>query len=270
MCITHGLRPEPQARPTRCVERTGDARVTTLSLWPLGDGHTQTHVSAHCVCFTWRRQRVVTPRPPVRQTGALPAELWRHVFLVCAAGLEPATLCSQSSCACHLRHTRVMLPRVVGDGFRRRPICAAGLRLSKRELDDRLGFGIPCGSRTRLFGLKDRGPHRKSNGTVMKTGASWRIRTSGLRFRRPALCSAELTRPCTLGCVRTRSRRACRDRCMPAPSAERAWHTCTPSWPVLVHGHTQEGINPIRKSQTKSPVPAGDRASGDRRWIPGM
>lgn len=27
---------------------------------------------------------------------------------------------------------------VVGDGFRRRPIVAAGLRLSKRELDDKL------------------------------------------------------------------------------------------------------------------------------------
>jgi hypothetical protein len=40
---------------------------------------------------------------------------------------------------------------------------------------------------------------------------------------------------------------------MPAPSAERAWHTCTPSWPVLVHGHTREGIDPIRKSQTKKP-----------------
>ncbi len=32
---------------------------------------------------------------------------------------------------------------VVGDGFRRRPIVAAGLRLSKRELDDRLLVWCP-------------------------------------------------------------------------------------------------------------------------------
>lgn len=37
-----------------------------------------------------------------------------------------------------LRYTRVLLAVAVGDGFRRRPIVAAGLRLSKRELDDRL------------------------------------------------------------------------------------------------------------------------------------
>lgn len=55
--------------------RTGDARVTTLSLRPLGDGHTKGHGEEN---RTWRHQRVSIPRPPVRQTGALPAELWRH------------------------------------------------------------------------------------------------------------------------------------------------------------------------------------------------
>lgn len=108
-----------------------------------------------------------------------------------------------------------------------------------------------------------------------------------LRLRRPALFSTELTRRCHLGCVRTRSWRddlvriaACRLRLQNVLG-----HTCTPGRPVLVHGHTRDGIrcdSPLisalrrrsggidlnSRSQTKSPVPAGDRASGDRE-IPG-
>lgn len=150
--------------------RTGDARVTTLSLRPLGDGHTQTHIASDSSgAASGSRSRL----PPVRQTGALPTELWRHVsLLVRAAGLEPATACSQSRCAtnCATHGSCSLWLSVTGSDAAQslRPVCAC------RSASSTTGFwsGIPCGSRTRLFGLKGRGPHRKSNGTEMKTGTS--------------------------------------------------------------------------------------------------
>lgn len=42
--VALGLRPALTARPALRAERTGDARVTTLSLRPLGDGQPQTHM----------------------------------------------------------------------------------------------------------------------------------------------------------------------------------------------------------------------------------
>lgn len=113
---------------------------------------------------------------------------------------------------------------VVGDGFRRRPIVAAGLRLSKRELDDRLlglvsraGVLALCASpsarsrlrpdrqcrseRTRLFGLKGRGPHRKSNGTLLMW---WTLMDSNHRAVRTWF-TARRNRP-TLPSVRSAKR----------------------------------------------------------------
>ena len=117
--------------------RTGDARVTTLSLRPLGDGQPQTHVIFKTGAASGLRSRGLRfDRPALFQLS------YSGFFIAGPCGrtrtcnpLFPKQ--QRSLIAPHTGHPS-MLCRVVGDGFRRRPIVAAGLRLSKRELDDRL------------------------------------------------------------------------------------------------------------------------------------
>ena len=97
--------------------RTGDARVTTWSLRPLGDDHPQAHLrKMHGAAGGFRPLDHRFGRPWLQQLSDGDMRKMR---------------------------------KVVGDGFRRRPIVAAGLRSSGRELDEELlveGSGTTCGS----------------------------------------------------------------------------------------------------------------------------